>query len=288
MIVNLWGIVNKSCLVFVLLALSSLAQACIQDPLTVSGDNMEIRLHVTGGLAGADYSVFLDGGAGSLVGESCISLCDFEPGEVLQVLTPEQVDYVWTLFQEANIHALDGEDFGTQCCDQFHFDVTYSDRRGRSEVRGSSEVLPRDLKVAVGTLQGLVSGTLPIIVDFKTNPESWPEDIYSTREATVSGHSLDLQVSYSGGCLAHDVKVLAWGGWMESSPVQVRLFISHEDFDDPCDAWITKDYVIDLVPLKLAYEKSYGVGEPGETTLVLLLAEPPWSSMSTRVLEYQF
>ena len=280
---------KKSALALIVSGSLFLVQACLQDPLSLSGGgDMEIRLRVTGGLAGADYSILLDGDAGSLVGESCINLCDFDQGDVLQVLVREQVDYIWSLFEEANIHGLDGEDFGTQCCDQFHFDLRYSDTRGRSEVKGSSEALPQALKVAVGTLQGMASGTLPIIVDFETSPDRWPEDLFHTENATLSGHTLDLRLSYGGGCRTHDVKVVAWGGWMESDPVRVKLFISHEDFDDPCDAWLTKDYSLDLVPLKLAYEKSYGVAEPGATTLILLLAEPMTSSLSTRILEYQF
>ncbi len=264
--------------------------ACFQDPVSVSdGGEMEIRLHVTGGFAGADYVVFLNGATGSLVGESCVNFCDFDQGELLQSLTPEQVDYVWSLFQEAHIHALDGEDFGNQCCDQFHFDVEYRDAIGRSTVKGSSEVLPQGLKVAVTTLQGMASGTLPVIVNFDTNPASWPQDPFQIQEAVVSGHTLQVRLSYGGGCRLHDVKMVAWGGWMESSPVQVRLFLSHEDFDDPCDAWVTRDFTFDLVPLKLAYQGSYGVAEPGKTTLILLLADPLLASpQGARWLEYRF
>ena len=281
---------KKSAPALILSVFFLLLQACIQDPVSVSGGGeMEIRLHVTGGFAGADYVVFLDGASSSLVGESCVNFCDFTDGEVLQSLTPERVDYIWTLFQEANIHALDGEDFGVQCCDQFHFDVEYRDPWGWSRVRGSSELLPQGLKVALGTLQGMVSGTLPVIVNFDTNPASWPQDPFQIQEAVVSGHTLQIRLSYGGGCRAHDVKAVAWGGWMESYPVQVRLFLSHEDFDDPCDAWVTRDLSLDLVPLKIAYQVSYGVSEPGETTLILLLADPMLASpQGARWLEYQF
>jgi hypothetical protein len=248
-----------------------------------------IRLHVSGGFAGADYTVVLDGKARTLTGESCVSLCDFSEGEILQSLTVGQVDYVWALFQEANILALDGIDFGEQCCDQFHFDVEYRDPRGRSSVRGSSEALPRDLRVAVATLQGMVAGTLPIIVDFATDPTSWPGDPFQIQDAAVAGHMLQVRLSYGGGCRTHDVKAVAWNGWMESNPVQVRVFLSHEDFDDPCDAWITRDYQFDLIPLKLAYQASYGVGEPGQTTLVILLADPMIAGpQGARWLEYRF
>jgi hypothetical protein len=250
---------------------------------------MEIRLHVTGGFAGADYTVVLKGGRRTLVGEACIAFCDFEPGEVLRNLTREQIDYVWTLFEQANILALDGEDFGTQCCDQFHFDLEYSDPRGRSRVKGSSELLPQALKNAVSSLMGMVDGTLPIIVAFDTNPASWPRDAFQIGDAQVVGHALQTRLSYGGGCMTHDVKAVAWGGWMESFPVQVRLFLSHEDFDDPCDAWITRDFTFDLVPLKLAYQEAYGVAEPGKTKLILLLDDPQLASpQGARVLEYIF
>jgi len=250
---------------------------------------MEIRLHVTDGFAGADYAVVLKGGSRTLVGEACVSFCDFEPGEVLTNLTREQVDYVWTLFDQANIHALDGEDFGTECCDQFHFDVDYRDPRGRSSVRGSSERLPQALKNAVSSLMGMVGGTQPVIVDFDTNPSSWPRDPYQIGDAQVEGHTLEARLSYGGGCMTHDIKAVAWGGWMESFPVQVRLFLSHEDFDDPCDAWITRDFTFDLVPLKLAYQAAYGLSEPGTTTLVLLLDDSQVASpQGARVLEYVF
>ncbi|MFH1764141.1 MAG: hypothetical protein ABIF09_08120, partial [Gemmatimonadota bacterium] len=279
---------KKSAPVLVLLVFFSLLHACIQDPVSVlDGGEMEIRLHVTGGFAGADYVVFLDGASRTLVGESCVNLCDFAEGELLQSLTPEQVEYVWVLFRDAGIHALDGEDFGVQCCDQFHFDVEYRDSKGRSRVKGSSEVLPNGLKAAVATLQGMVSGTLPVIVNFDTNPESWPQDSFQIQSAEVSDHTLQITLSYGGGCRTHDVRAVAWGGWMESNPVQVRLFLSHEDFDDPCDAWVTRDFKFDLVPLKIAYQASYGVGEPEKTTLILLLADPMLASpQGARWLEY--
>lgn len=281
---------KKLAMALTLPILVAAVHGCLRDPLSVSGGGgMEIRLHVTGGLAGADYTVVLDGTARSLVGESCINLCDFQAGETLQNLTSEQVDYVWGLFQDAGVLALDGEDFGIQCCDQFHFDLDYSDPRGRSRLKGSSEALPHALNVALGTVQGMAAGTLPIVVNFLTNPSSWPNDGFRIENAGVVGHNLQITLSYGGGCTTHDVKVVAWGGWMESFPVQVRLFISHEDFNDPCDAWITREFSFDLVPLKLAYQESYGVGQPGETTLKLLLEDPLLASpQGARVLEYEF
>ena len=45
--------------------------------------------------------------------------------------------------------------------------------------------------------------------------------------------------------------------FMESNPVQVNIVLSHENNDDPCDAWITEGMVFNLLPLKKAYQGQY-------------------------------
>lgn len=276
--------------IFLLLALSWVGQACINDPVSVqSGGGLKVTLHVSGGIAGADYTLNLDGETGELIGESCVSVCDFSDGEILQTLTIDQVVYVRALFTEANVHGLDGEDFGVQCCDQFYFDLDFRDSSGRSRVEGSSEAFPQDLRVAVSTVLGMASGTLPVIVDFVSDPSSWPGDPYQIEAAEVSGQSLMLRVAYSGGCKVHDLKAVAWGGWIEESPIEVGLFLAHEDFDDPCDAWVTRDLYFDLGSLRLAYEESHGQGEPGATTLILVVENPlDPGPQDPRRLDYSF
>jgi hypothetical protein len=265
------------------------AMGCTQTPVgSDAARNMEIRLQVSGGFAGVSYSVVLDGPSGVLLGESCGSGCAFEAGDVLQTLTGEQVEYIRTLFEDAAILLLDGQEF-IQCCDQFYYDLSYEDGQGTSRVLGNSGAFPPALGLAVATLHGLLGGTLPLIVDFSTNPHAWPKDPYQIQSAGVVGDYMDVTLSYGGGCRTHDVQALAWGGWMESDPVQVRLFLSHEDFQDPCDAWITRDFRFDLTPLKRAYQGDYGVSPPGSTTLKLLLADPLLASpLGARVLDYIF
>ena len=95
-------------------------------------------------------------------------------------------------------------------------------------------------------------------------PGLWPRDAFQIQEAGVASDLLQVELSYGGGCRTHDVKGVAWGGWMESNPVQVRLFLSHEDFDDPCDAWITEDRRFDLGPLKKCLSGSLRFGAAGD------------------------
>ena len=134
--------------------------ACVEGASGSSGaGEASIDLRVTGGLAGVDYAIFVDGTAGTIVGGSCSAGCDFESGQILRVLSAEQVSHLTNLFLAAGVHALDGRDFGIRCCDQFHYDLTFEDAGGSSSVRGSSEALPADLRHAIGELLALVSGS---------------------------------------------------------------------------------------------------------------------------------
>ena len=263
---------------------------CNQDPSGVSDqEEVTIFLRVSGGFAGADYSVLLDGDRRTLTGVTCVSLCDFGDGELLLNLTRDQVLYMGELFRDAQIHAVDGTDFGVQCCDQFYYELEFLDSKGVSTVKGSSEAFPVDLRGAIAVLHGMVAGTVPLIVDLLSPRDPWVGDAYQVLNAGVQGDLLEVGVSFGGGCRAHSVRGVAWGGWMESNPVQVRLILSHEDFDDPCDAMISQDYRFHLGPLKSAYQDAYGIGEPGETTLIILLEDPRIAGpLGARWLEYRF
>jgi hypothetical protein len=269
--------------------------SCTPDPVGPSLTALEavpleeIRMRVTGGFAGVDYTVVLDGSTGSLRGEKCRAGCGFQDGDVLRTLLPGQVTYLSVLFLEAGVPGMRGLDFGDQCCDQFHVEVDCRWEGEEGSFQGDSETLPAKVKEAVAALHGAVDGTLPFLVDFGTQPHLWPQDPFTVQEAFVVGDLLRVKVSYGGGCKTHELQVVAWGGWMESHPVQVRAFLTHEAFDDPCDAIITEDRYFDLGPLKRAYRKSYGTGDPGTTTLVIRLenhsGDAPQAAGS---LEYRF
>ncbi len=257
------------------------------DPYLEEG--AEIRLHVSGGIAGVDYRVVLNGADGKLVAEGCTSGCDFAPGELLTVLTAEEVQDLFGLFRSAGIYGVAGTDFGTLCCDQFHYDLTYRDHRGESEVRGSSEALPPELDQAVAAVTALVSGPRPLVVDLSGGADRWPTDPLEIHAPGIEGDELSVRVSYGGGCRAHLIRGVAYGGFMESRPVQVRVLLSHEDYDDPCDAWITRDLRFDLTPLRRAYEEAYGPSPTGETVLKVLLDDPRLASpLGAWVLDYTF
>ncbi len=251
----------------------------------------EIRMRVTEGLPEVDYTVVLDGSTRVLWGLHCAKGCDFQGGEVLRSLHLKQVQYLTALFVEAEVQGLKEADFGPGCRDEFYVEVIYRYEGGEGSFRGCITRFPKELEVAVGVLLGIVDGTLPLLVDFNAQPHLWPQDPFSTLDASVSpgGDVLRVQVRYGGGCTSHEFQLVAWEGWVEAEPVQVRVFLSHDSFGDPCRALITEDRRFDLGPLKRAYREKYGPAAPGVTTLVIVLENHTVDGRPLqRSLEYQF
>ena len=273
-----------------MIPITLLLSACLENSTGLAGgDDPEIRVRVTGGFAGVDYTILVDGGRRAVIGEECLNGCDFGAGQTLHGLSRDQVAYLSGLFLDAGVHALNGTDFGVECCDQFHYAVTYEDESGTSTVQGSSELLPPSFLQAVVAVSGFASGVYPIVVDQGTDPSSWAMDLALVEAPSFEGDYLILRVSYSGGCAVHHLDLVAFGGWMESFPVQIQSFLSHDANGDQCEAWITRDMTFDLKPLKQAYQESYGVGEPGGSTVVILFRhQPSFSSLFQYHLEYVF
>ncbi len=233
-----------------------------------------IEVHVTGGFAGVDFTYAVDGSAGLALGLSCERICDFEPGRVFTYLSSAQVLQLSEMLRQAGIQGYAGTDFGTECCDQFHYRIVYRDGDGESTVTGSSGALPEELGLAVARLDLLVQGIAPIIVDFDSRPDHWPSDPLQLRGQSLIGSVLELEVEYGGGCEDHVIDLVAWGGWLESFPVQVNVLLAHESNDDPCDALIQDERRFDLTPLRDEYLASYGAAVGDSTVVILRLSAP--------------
>jgi len=63
-------------------------------------------------------------------------------------------------------------------------------------------------------------------------------------------------MSYGGGCENHSFNLFA-SSFIESDPVQINSVLSHEDYDEPCDMWITEVVLFDLIPLRTSWQQSY-------------------------------
>lgn len=252
----------------------------------LDGD-VRVEISVSGGIAGVSYSFELDGPSGVVRGLSCEAGCEFEPLDVLVTVSEAQVQRAAQEMRGAGILQLDGIDFGTQCCDQFSYVVTYEEDGKSSTVRGDSGTLPPLLMTAVDRLRAMVDGRLPIIMALDSASQAFPTDPLTVDDVEVVGGLLEASVTYGGGCTTHQIDLVAFGGWLESSPVQVNVLLSHDDNGDVCDALVMETRSFDLGPLAEAYRESYGSGAPGETTVLLRLQDAS-QPMGIRLIEYRF
>lgn len=77
--------------------------------------------------------------------------------------------------------------------------------------------------------------------------------------AKVVGDELVVDVSYSGGCQEHVIG-LCWNGVVEESlPPQTGIDLSHTGNLDPCEAWISEQRKISLLPIKEALQNEASV-----------------------------
>ena len=96
-----------------------------------------------------------------------------------------------------------------------------------------------------------------VVITRDTDASYWPKDPVTIQGFTMKGDSLELAVSYGGGCRDHAFLLLSDAAWMESYPVQVGVKLSHDAKGDNCKALVSRVLRIDLTPLKAAYNASY-------------------------------
>ena len=111
------------------------------------------------------------------------------------------------------------------------------------------------------------SGPAPVAFGSTADLQSDP---FALNSASVTGTVLTISVSYSGGCRNHEFVLTAAESFQESSPVQLPVVLTHEDNDDPCEAYPTEQRRFDLTPVKERYQAAYGQ----DSGTVLLLLQP--------------
>ena len=97
-------------------------------------------------------------------------------------------------------------------------------------------------------------------------------DRYVLNTATIEGDTLEINVSYSGGCETHKFTLVVSESFLESFPVQLHVSLAHNAMDDLCKAWLTEDYNFDLTLIKSMYQEAYRQ-EVG--TIILRLKDAP-------------
>ena len=107
-------------------------------------------------------------------------------------------------------------------------------------------------------------------------------DSYTVNNAEFDSDTLNIEVTYGGGCKEHQFLLIAWNYFLESYPFRAGLLLSHNSDNDACKALITSKLSFDMTPLKQEYSKLYG-GENGSIILIISLSDDKQIS-----LEYKF
>lgn len=96
-----------------------------------------------------------------------------------------------------------------------------------------------------------------VVITPDINAGYWPSDQVTIQGFTIRGDSLELAVTFGGGCRDHAFTLLSDAAWMESYPVQVGVKLAHDANGDNCKALLSRVLRFDLTPLKAAYAASY-------------------------------
>lgn len=114
---------------------------------------------------------------------------------------------------------------------------------------------------------------VPDVIDRSTviisdRVESFGVDEYVLNTAVITGDTLSVSVSFSGGCKEHQFTLVTQGVFLESDPVQLKLLLAHDANNDPCEAFPTEEHQFDLSSIKRLYQSAYQQ-ESGIIILVL-------------------
>ncbi len=251
----------------------------------IVSEDVSITLAVSGGLIGQSFEFLVDGETREIVGVRCDAHCDFEAGDVILPVSEAQVADLARRLEEAGVFENAG-DYEFPCCDQIGYDLRYRRGERTARVQGSDQAIPRELATAIAHVVALGHGRVPMLVAHDTEPSDWPRDAYTLGAVEADGRTLRAEVSYGGGCRAHRMDLVAYGGWLESHPVQVNALITHDDGDDPCDAYLTEERAFDLTPLARAWVDAYGAPS-GPIRINLRLWDPVSGSPVGRLIELE-
>lgn len=102
--------------------------------------------------------------------------------------------------------------------------------------------------------------------------DSFGNDDFALNSAMIDGDTLQISVSYSGGCKAHKFTLTVSDQFLESFPVQLNVSLAHNAMGDTCEAYPTENYNFDLTPIKTMYQNAY---RQDTGTIVLNLKDSP-------------
>lgn len=86
-------------------------------------------------------------------------------------------------------------------------------------------------------------------------------DSLTVQKINMDKNTLQLVVSYGGGCKSHQFALYGFAGFLKSLPPQADLFLSHNGNGDPCKALIIQELNFNLENLLTACKQQFGTGQ---------------------------
>ncbi len=91
------------------------------------------------------------------------------------------------------------------------------------------------------------TGALVPLIITNELPETFQRDSFTLQNASLEGCLLTVDVSYGGGCKAHDFELfMSPSAFGESFPVQANLWIKHNGNGDSCRAQVSDKLKFDI------------------------------------------
>lgn len=151
---------------------------------------------------------------------------------------------------------------------------------GCEHVQNSMKADPNDKAVSISSDDvDYVDIPLTGTVVIGEADDRFGNDDFDLNSAVIVEDTLQISVSYSGGCKAHKFTLIASDQFLESFPVQLDVSLAHNAMGDTCEAYPTETYHFDLTPIKTMYQNAY---RQDTGTIVLNLKD------STQELQYTF
>lgn len=99
------------------------------------------------------------------------------------------------------------------------------------------------------------SGCSPIVkiqsVDISSVYTRLPDDPFTINDVKIDGDCLQISLSFSGGCAAHEF-IMTYQELPKSGEYSGKLTLGHNSHGDSCEAYITQIVSFDLTPLQVS------------------------------------
>jgi hypothetical protein len=86
-------------------------------------------------------------------------------------------------------------------------------------------------------------------------------DSLTIQKVDMNKDSLQLIVSYGGGCKSHQFALYGLAGFLKSNPPAAEIYLSHNGNGDSCKELITQEIKFNLEPLLTACKRQFGNGQ---------------------------